>query len=77
MNILTKSQLQKNIGKLENKAYIIVNRGTPESIIVPYFEGNEEWIEEYLENFEIAKNKENLMKKTKKSLKSGLSDLVI
>lgn len=77
MKILTKTDLQKNIGKLEKKAYILVNRGKPEAVILPYFEGNEEIIEDYLEDLEIAQNRESLAKKVNKSVKSGLSELVI
>lgn len=77
MTIITKTALQKNIGKIKSGSYIVVNGGKPESIILPYFEGNEEWIENYLEEYEIMKNSKNLQREMKKSLASGKSNLVI
>lgn len=77
MNIITKKDLQKNIGKIRDKAYLIVNRGKPESIIVPYFEGGEAWVEDYLEDYEMHRNSEKLQKELQQSWKSGLADLEI
>jgi len=46
-------------------------------IMLPYFENNEEFIDDYLEEYEIRKNKVNLQKSLQESLDSGLSDLII
>ncbi len=75
--IITKSQLQKNIGDIGKQICTIVNHGKPEALILPYFEGCEELMEDYLEDCEMAMNKKNLKKRYKKSLDSGLSNFVI
>jgi len=46
-------------------------------MIIPYFEGLQEVVEDYLENMEIYLNKEKLVKKYQNSKNSGLSDLII
>lgn len=46
-------------------------------MIVPYFEGSEVWVEDYLEEYEMRKNKNKLQKEMKQSLASGESDLAI
>jgi len=75
MKILTPTKIQKNISLLSDRenTYIVVKKGEPKTVIVPYFEG----IEDYLEDIEMYANKEKLEKKFKTSLESGLSDLVI
>ncbi|MCC7432786.1 hypothetical protein IT412_04655 [Candidatus Peregrinibacteria bacterium] len=77
MNIITKRDLQKGIAKIGDSAYTVVNRGKPEMIIVPYFDGSEAWVEDYLEDYEMFMNKKRLKMELKKSLDSGLSDLKI
>lgn len=77
MNIITKSDLQKNIGQLKGKAYTVVNRGKPEFVLLPYFEGADDMIENYIEDFEMYINRKNLDKELKESLESGVSDLII
>jgi len=75
MKILTPTKIQKNISLLSDRenTYIVVKKGEPKTVIVPYFEG----IEDYLEDIEMYANKEKLEKKFKTSLESGLSDLAI
>jgi len=46
-------------------------------MIIPYFEGLQEVVENYLEDMEIYTNKEKLVKRYEDSKNSGLSDLVI
>ena len=75
MIIITKSHLQKNIGSLNNGSYTVVNRGKPEIVIVPYFEGSEEWVQDYLEEYEMIQHRKKLQKELRKSKKSGRSDL--
>ena len=77
MTIITKSDLQKNIGSLAGKAYTVVNRGKPEFFIVPYFEGNEAWLEDYIEEYEMSKNRTKLKKELQESLESGESSFSI
>lgn len=79
--IITTTQLQQKIGEItasiSKKSYIVTNHGSGKIILLPYFDGCDEFIEDYMENFEIMLNKEKLEKKWKKSLDSGESDLVI
>lgn len=79
--IITTTQLQQKIGEItaniDKKSYIVTNRGQGKIILLPYFDGCDELIEDYMEDFEIMLNKEKLEKKWKESLSSGESDLVI
>ncbi|MCF7917977.1 type II toxin-antitoxin system Phd/YefM family antitoxin [Candidatus Gracilibacteria bacterium] len=79
--IITTSQLQKNIGKIDeyvsNSFAIIVNRGKPEAVLLPYFEDNDEMVLEYLEDYEMMKNKKILKERYKKSSQSGPSSLFV
>ncbi len=77
MTIITKSDMQKNIGSLAGKAFTVVNRGKPEMYILPFFEGSEELIEDYLEDYEMMMNKDKLQKELQESLDSGESDFSI
>ena len=79
--IITTSQLQKTIGQLLHYVghswVVVTNRGKPTAIMLPYFDDNEEAISEYLEEYEIEKNRPALQARLRKSVKSGLSNLVI
>ncbi len=79
--VITNSHFQKIIGKISremgNFYYTVVNRGTPKMIVLPYFEGNEDYIEDYLERYEIQKNKAKIQKELLASLESGISDFKI
>ena len=79
--IITTSQLQKTIGQLltyVGRSWVVVtNRGKPTAIMLPYFDDNEEAIADYLEEYEIEKNRPAIQARIKESFESGLSDLVI
>lgn len=45
--------------------------------MLPYFDDNEGVIADYLEEYEIDKNRAVLQKRFKESEESGISDLVI
>ena len=79
--IITTSELQKNIGKLlqfvGNSWTIVTSRGKAKVIMLPYFDDNDRSIEEYLEDYEISRNVENLKKRWQESAESGDSNLVI
>ena len=80
-HIITTTQVQQKIGHIsdtiQTTAYIVTNRGEGRIVMLPYFDGCDEQIEEYMENYEMSLNKETLMKKWDASAKSGASDLVI
>ena len=81
MKIITTTDLQKNIWSISKNIdannYTIINRGKPRMVMLPYFENNEEFIDDYLEEYEIRKNKKVLQKDLQESLNTGLSDLII
>lgn len=79
MRIISTSKVQKNIAILSDNTniYTVINKWEPKTMIIPYFEGLQEVVEDYLENMEIYLNKEKLVKKYQNSKNSGLSDLII
>ena len=81
MNIISNSELQKNIGKITKTVkddYLLVNtRGKPTMVVLPYFDDNDDLIADYMEDYFIKKNKDKLKSEAKKSLDSGISDLEI
>lgn len=79
--IITTSELQKTIGQIVSyvsQSWVVVTKkGRPTAIMLPYFDDNEEAIADYLEEYEMDKNRAVLQARFKKSVESGLSDLVI
>ena len=79
--IISTSQLQKTIGQLLSYVghtwVVVTNKGKPTVIMLPYFDDNEGVIAEYLEEYEMDKNRKVLQSRYKESVESGLSDLVI
>ncbi len=79
--IITTSQLQKTIGQLiryVSQSWVVVtNKGKPTAIMLPYFDDNEGAIAEYLEEYEMDKNRIKLQSRYKESESSGLSDVTI
>lgn len=79
--IITTSQLQKSIGQLVayvSQSWVVVTKkGRPTAVMLPYFDDNEDAIADYLEEYEMDKNRTVLQARLKESSASGLSDLVI
>lgn len=80
-SILTTSQVQQKIGEISanigKKSYIITNRGEGRMVILPYFDGCDEFIDDYMEEYEISKNRDQLKSELLVSKKSGNSKLKI
>ena len=80
VKIVTTSQLQKKIGQIgvfvANSWVIIVNRGKPNAVLLPYFEHNDDAIALYLEDYEMYQNAEKLRLQLRESAASGMSDLI-
>jgi len=80
-SIITTTQVQKNIGKISQsiteEAFIVTSHGKGKIVMLPYFDGCDENVAEYIEDYEMFQNHENLQKRYKKSSKSGESSLVI
>lgn len=80
-NIITTTEVQQSIGTISNtiieQCYIVTNRGKGRIVMLPYFEGCDETVADYLEDFAMAKNVHVLKQRYQKSAKSGRSRLVI
>lgn len=79
--IITTTEVQQKIGEItaniDHKSYIVTNHGKGKILMLPYFDGCDQWAQDYMEDYEITVNKEKLEKKWKESLTSGKSDLVV
>lgn len=79
MNFFTTTELQKRaseIARIETPS-LILRRGKPESIIVPFFQGYDDFVESYMEAYEMAKNREKLSQGLRASEQSGISEFSI
>lgn len=80
-HIISTREFQKNIGQisddLEKIAYIVTKHGYGKMLILPYFDGCDDFIDEYLEDYEIFSKKEELEEELEESYNSGRSDLII
>lgn len=80
-SIITTTEVQKNIGKITNSIdktnYIVTNHGKGKIIMLPYFEGCDEYMADFREDYEMMQNQAALQKRYQASLESGKSDLVI
>ena len=74
-SIITTSQLQKQIGKISDqifsKAFIVTNSGEGRIVMLPYFDGCIDNIDDYFEDYEMLKNREALMEEFTVSKDSG------
>ena len=81
LKIITVKELQQKIGQvtsgIKDNGYIVTNRGKAKIVMLPYFDGCERMIEDFIEDCEMYMNKENLEKRYEASEASGPSDLVI
>jgi hypothetical protein len=80
-SIVTTTQVQKNIGKISQSigddAFIVTSHGKGKIVMLPYFDGCDENVSEYIEDYEMFQNHEVLQKRYKESAESGKSSLVI
>jgi len=79
--ITTTTKIQKTISSIakdvKNNPYIATVRGEPVLIMLPYFDKSDDIIEDYMEEYEMFKNKKKLEKELEKSTNSGISDFEI
>lgn len=68
------STLFEDLGKY---GYIVTKRGLGKAIILPYFDGCDEFLDVYLNDYRIFKNRGELEEEFKDSFRSGPSDLII
>ncbi|MFA6475163.1 MAG: hypothetical protein WCV88_03065 [Patescibacteria group bacterium] len=80
-SIITTTEVQQRIGTIStaiaDKSYIVTNHGKGRIVMLPYFDGCDDTISDYLEDFAMNKNAEKLQRRYQQSAKSGLSSLVI
>lgn len=79
MKFYTTTDLQRNsasITKEKTPSYII-RRWKPEWILLPFFTECDDFIEEYMEAYEMHKNREFLQEALKKSEASGIASFTI
>lgn len=80
-NIITTTEVQQSIGSISNtiteQSYIVTNRGKGRIVLLPYFEGCDDTVADYLEDFAMVKNAKTLKQRYQKAAKSGRSRLVI
>lgn len=77
-NIITTTEVQQKIGQIIDQintmSFIVTNRGHAKIVMLPYFPGCDEIIDQYLEDFEIYLNRDKLKKEMEESAASGISD---
>ncbi len=80
-SIITTSQVQQKIGEITanigKKSYIVTNRGEGKMIILPYFDGCDKWMDDYMEDYEMYMNQDKIRKDLEESEASGISDFKI
>ena len=81
VKIIPTTRLQQSLGAISatigDTVYVVTNRGEGRIVMLPYFDGCDEMFADYMEDYQMAMNKEALDAKYKKSLESGESDLII
>lgn len=77
IKIINTSTLQRNIGQVlkavQEKPHIVINKSEAKIVLLPYFEGCEDFIADYWR----AINGHDLKRRYHESLKSSLSDLSV
>lgn len=80
-NIITTTEVQQLIGTISSsiteQSYIVTNRGKGRIVLLPYFEGCDDTMADYLEDFAMSKNSKLLKQRYKTAVKSGRSRLKI
>lgn len=80
-HLITTTKLQQQIGKIshsiQEQSYIVTNHGEGKIVLLPYFEGCDEPISDYMEDFEMSQNASALRKQYRQSAHSGKSHLVV
>ncbi len=79
--IITITQAQQKIAEISKEisknTFVVTNRGMGKIVMLPYYDGCDANIAEYMEDFEMKKNQSTLKDRYKKSAKSGKSKLRI
>ncbi|MBT4917192.1 hypothetical protein HON58_02020 [Candidatus Peregrinibacteria bacterium] len=79
--IVTTSEVQQKIGQITKsidvETYIVTSHGKGKMILLPYFDGCDKNMADYMEDYEMMKNQGVLQKRYSESSGSGESSLII
>ncbi len=79
--IVTTSEVQQKIGKITKsidvETYIVTSHGKGKMVMLPYFDGCDKNMEDYMEDYEMMKNKDVLKGRYSESSESGESSLIV
>lgn len=79
--IVTTSDVQQKIGQITKsidfETYIVTSHGKGKMIMLPYFDGCDKNMDEYMEDYEMMKNRLVLQKRYRESSDSGESALIV
>jgi len=79
--IVTTSEVQQKIGQITKsigvETYIVTSHGKGKMVMLPYFDGCDKNMEDYMEDYEMMKNQKVLQKRYAESSDSGESSLII
>lgn len=79
--IVTTSEVQQKIGQITKlidvETYVVTSHGKGKMVILPYFDGCDKNMDDYMEDYEMMKNRESLLGKYGESLDSGESSLIV
>ncbi len=79
--IVTTSEVQQKIGQItktiDTETYIVTSHGKGKMVLLPYFDGCDKNMADYIEDYEMMKNQAVLKKKYVESSASGESSLKV
>lgn len=80
-DIITTSEVQKKIGEISatihQKSFIVTNHGKGKIVMLPYYDGCDVGIEEYMEDYEMTQNKAMLIARYRDASKEDNGDLTV
>jgi len=84
IKIIPTTKLQQQIGMIsfslntdKGCTFIVTKHGEAKIVMLPYFDGCDDNIQEYIEDYEMQKNQKDLKKRYERSSKSGKSSMII
>ncbi len=81
VKIITTAEAQKHISlisrEIEKTSFIVTSHGKGKMVVLPYFDGCNQHISDYQEDYEMAQNATTLRKRYQTSSESGTGNLKI
>lgn len=79
--IVTTTEVQQKIGQISKsidvETYVVTSHGKGKMVLLPYFDGCDKNMEDYMEDYEMMKNKDLLRKRYSESSESGEGSLTV